>query len=99
MKNKDEENKGLLNFGNMKSEPVVKAPVEQPEPVEEKKPESPIVRGSMVRFVGTKTYSGLDLSSYTGEEFRVKELSEDRVVLAAKGEVVAAVNIKDCEAI
>jgi hypothetical protein len=95
MKNKDEENKGLLNFGNMKPEPVV----EQPEPVEEKKPESPIVRGSMVRFVGTKTYSGLDLSSYAGKEFRVKELSEDRVVLAAKGEVVAAVNIKDCEAI
>lgn len=95
MKNKDEENKGLLNFGNMKSEPVV----EQPEPVEEKKSESPIMRGSMVRFVGTKTYSGLDLSSYTGEEFRVKELSEDRVVLAAKGEVIAAVNIKDCEAI
>ena len=65
----------------------------------EETPALPIVRGSMVRFNGTKSYSGLDLSQYSGKEYRVKEISGDRIVIAEGANVVAAVNIKDCQKI
>lgn len=56
----------------------------------------PIKRGSRVRFIGTKSYSGLDIPQYQNKEYKVKELSDDRVVLAEGANVIAAVNIVDC---
>ena len=75
---------------------IIPTRVESVKTVEDTKPELPIIRGSMVKFTGTKSYSGLDIPQYSNQEYTVKEISNDRVVLATHGEIVAAVNIKDC---
>lgn len=57
-----------------------------------------ITRGSKVKFVGTKSYSGIQLASWVHNEvFNVLELSGDRVVIGKGSVVTAAVNIKDCK--
>ena len=61
-------------------------------------PGSDIVRGCRVRFIGTRTYSGIPLESWTyGYIFDVIEVSGDRVVIGKGQAVTAAVNIKDCQ--
>lgn len=67
-----------------------------PEPQSEEKKVLPIMRGSIVKFTGTKSYSGLDLSKYSNGEYIVKEISDDRVVIAEGANIIAAVNIRDC---
>ena len=58
---------------------------------------SPIVKGSKVKFTGTKSYSGIKLASWTkGDIFDVIEVSGDRVVIGKGTAVTAAVNMKDC---
>ena len=58
---------------------------------------SPIVKGSKVKFIGTKSYSGIKLASWTkGDTFDVIEVSGDRVVIGKGTAVTAAVNMKDC---
>ena len=59
-----------------------------------------IVKGSKVKFTGTKTYSGITLASWTkNATFDVIEVSGDRVVIGKGTAVTAAVNIKDCQKI
>ena len=59
-----------------------------------------IVKGSKVKFTGTKTYSGITLDSWTkNATFDVIEVSGDRVVIGKGTAVTAAVNIKDCQKI
>lgn len=56
-----------------------------------------ITKGCRVKFVGTKSYSGIRLSDWvTGSIFTVIEISGDRVVIGKGSIVTAAVNIKDC---
>ena len=58
---------------------------------------SAIVKGSKVKFTGTKSYSGIKLASWTkGDTFDVIEVSGDRVVIGKGTAVTAAVNMKDC---
>lgn len=63
------------------------------------KPEStPIIKGSKVKFTGTKSYSGITLASWTKNFiFNVIEVSGDRVVIGRGTAVTAAVNMKDCK--
>ena len=63
---------------------------------EVKKEELPIRRGSTIKFTGTKSYSGLNITQYQDKICKVKEISGDRVVIADGANVIAAVNIKDC---
>ena len=57
-----------------------------------------IRKGSKVKFIGTKSYSGIPLASWTyGYIFNVIEISGDRVVIGKGTAVTAAVNIKDCQ--
>lgn len=59
-----------------------------------------ITKGSKVKFTGTKSYSGINLASWTkGSTFDVIEVSGDRVVIGKGTAVTAAVNIKDCKKI
>ena len=59
---------------------------------------SKIVRGSRVKFLGTKSYSGLRLADWTyGSIFNVLEVSGDRVVIGKGTIVTAAVNMRDCQ--
>ena len=59
---------------------------------------SNIIKGSLVRFTGTESYSGIHLASWTHNDiFNVIEVSGDRVVIGKGTEVTAAVNINDCE--
>jgi GH25 family lysozyme M1 (1,4-beta-N-acetylmuramidase) len=61
-------------------------------------PAKNIVRGSRVRFTGTKSYSGLPLANWTHNSiFDVIEVSGYRVVIGKGTAVTAAVNIKDCQ--
>ena len=56
-----------------------------------------IVKGCKVKFTGTKSYSGINLASWTKNSiFDVIEVSGDRVVIGKGTAVTAAVNIKDC---
>ena len=60
--------------------------------------QKPIVKGCKVRFVGTKSYSGIQLASWTYNYiFDVIEVSGDRVVIGKGSAVTAAVNIRDCQ--
>ena len=68
----------------------------QPQSEEVKAPDLPIRRGSTIKFIGTKSYSGLDISQYKDKKCKVKEISGDRVVIADGANIIAAVNIKDC---
>ena len=64
----------------------------QPAPVKK------IIKGSKVRFTGTKSYSGITLANWTHNDiFNVIEVSGDRVVIGKGTAVTAAVNIKDCQ--
>lgn len=57
-----------------------------------------IVKGSRIRFTGTKSYSGLPLASWTHNAiFNVIEISGDRVVIGKGTAVTSAVNIRDCQ--
>lgn len=57
-----------------------------------------ITKGSRVKFTGTKSYSGINLSSWTKNSiFDVIEVSGDRVVIGKGAAVTAAVNMKDCQ--
>lgn len=59
-----------------------------------------IVKGSKVKFTGTKSYSGINLASWTKNSiFNVIEVSGDRVVIGKGTAVTAAVNMKDCQKI
>ena len=89
----------LKNNNEEENEVIIPTRAEEVEQVEDKKQESqplPIVRGSKVRFIGTKSYSGLDISQYQNKNYKVKEISNDRVVIADGADIIAAVNIKDC---
>ena len=67
---------------------------DEPQPA----PTPEIRKGMKVRFVGTKSYSGIPLASWTyGYIFDVIEVSGDRVVIGKGTAVTAAVNINDCE--
>ena len=56
-----------------------------------------IIKGCKVKFTGTKSYSGINLASWTTNSvFDVIEVSGDRVVIGKGTAVTAAVNIKDC---
>ena len=56
-----------------------------------------IIKGCKVKFTGTKSYSGINLASWTKNSiFNVIEVSGDRVVIGKGTAVTAAVNIKDC---
>lgn len=56
-----------------------------------------ITKGCKVKFTGTKSYSGINLASWTKNYvFNVIEISGDRVVIGKGTAVTAAVNIKDC---
>lgn len=58
----------------------------------------PITKGCKVKFIGTKSYSGLKLASWvTGSVFNVIELSGNRAVIGKGSAVTAAVNIRDCQ--
>ena len=58
---------------------------------------SAIIKGSKVKFTGTKSYSGIKLASWTTNSiFDVIEVSGDRVVIGKGTAVTAAVNMKDC---
>ena len=58
---------------------------------------NPIVKGCKVKFTGTKSYSGINLASWTKNSiFDVIEVSGDRVVIGKGTAVTAAVNMKDC---
>lgn len=58
---------------------------------------STIVKGCKVKFTGTKSYSGINLASWTKNSiFDVIEVSGDRVVIGKGTAVTAAVNMKDC---
>ena len=60
--------------------------------------QKPIIKGSKIKFLGTKTYSGIKLADWTyGEIFDVIEISGDRVVIGKGTAVTAAVNIRDCQ--
>ncbi|MDE6947596.1 MAG: hypothetical protein K2P14_10485 [Anaeroplasmataceae bacterium] len=57
-----------------------------------------ITKGSKVKFTGTKSYSGINLASWTKNSiFDVIEVSGDRVVIGKGTAVTAAVNIKNCQ--
>lgn len=57
-----------------------------------------ITKGSRVKFTGTKSYSGINLASWTHNDiFNVIEVSGDRIVIGKGTAVTAAVNIKDCQ--
>lgn len=61
---------------------------------------APIVKGSKVKFTGTKSYSGITLASWTKNSiFDVIEVSGDRVVIGKGTAVTAAVNMRDCQKI
>ena len=62
------------------------------------KPATPaITKGCKVKFIGTKSYSGIKLASWTnGYVFDVIEVSGDRVVIGKGTAVTAAVNMRDC---
>ena len=73
------------------SETSVPEPEPEPEPMG-------IIKGSRVKFTGTRSYSGIKLASWTyGYIFNVIEISGDRVVIGKGTAVTAAVNIKDCQ--
>lgn len=56
-----------------------------------------IVKGCKIKFIGTKSYSGITLASWTKNSiFDVIEVSGDRVVIGKGTAVTAAVNMKDC---
>lgn len=60
-------------------------------------PAPEITKGSTVRFIGTESYSGIHLASWTyNDVFNVIEVSGDRVVIGKGTQVTAAVNINDC---
>ena len=62
------------------------------------KKENKIIKGSRIKFTGTKSYSGIKLASWTHNDiFNVIELSGDRVVIGKGSAVTAAVNIRDCQ--
>ena len=57
-----------------------------------------IRKGVKVKFIGTKSYSGIKLADWTkGYIFDVIEVSGDRVVIGKGTAVTAAVNMKDCQ--
>lgn len=61
-------------------------------------PMTEIRKGMKVKFTGTKSYSGLNLASWTHNDiFDVIEVSGDRVVIGKGTAVTSAVNINDCE--
>ena len=62
-------------------------------------PETPeLHKWDRVRFIGTKSYSGITLADWTyGSIFDVIEVSGDRVVIGKGSAVTAAVNIRDCQ--
>ena len=73
-------------------ESSIRSATDKPAPGED------IVRGCLVKFLGTKSYSGIPLDSWThGYIFNVIEVSGDRVVIGKGQAVTAAVNIKDCQ--
>ena len=56
-----------------------------------------IKKGSKIKFIGTKSYSGIKLADWTkGYIFDVIEVSGDRVVIGKGTAVTAAVNMRDC---
>ena len=72
---------------------IINKKAKKQEPVENK-----IIKGSRIRFTGTKSYSGIKLASWTHNDiFNVIELSGDRVVIGKGSAVTAAVNIRDCQ--
>ena len=72
----------------------ISAYTEEPAP----EPVKTIQRGSRVRFVGTRSYSGIHLAAWTHNDiFDVIEVSGDRVVIGKGTAVTSAVNIKDCQ--
>lgn len=59
---------------------------------------APITKGCKVKFTGTKSYSGINLASWTKNSiFDVIEVSGDRIVIGKGTAVTAAVNIRDCQ--
>ena len=57
-----------------------------------------IKKGDTIIFRGTKTYSGINLASWTyNHKFKVIEVSGDRVVISNNGIVIAAVNKQYCK--
>ena len=62
------------------------------------KPAKQMLKGTRIRFTGTKSYSGLPLADWTHNDiFNVIEVSGDRVVIGKGSVVTAAVNARDCE--
>ena len=63
------------------------------EPVKEE-----LRKGSRVRFTGTKSYSGLNISDGKDQTvYNVIEVSGDRIVIGRGTSVVSAVNARDCQ--
>ena len=59
---------------------------------------SSISKGDKVRFIGTKSYSGIVLASWVhNATFDVIEVSGDRIVIGKGSAVTSAVNKKDCQ--
>ena len=57
-----------------------------------------IRKGAKVKFIGTKSYSGIKLADWTkGYIFDVIEVSGDRVVIGKGTAVTAAVKMSDCQ--
>ena len=75
---------GWMNEADIK---LVKNEVSQPS----------ITKGNKVKFIGTKSYSGIKLADWTTNSiFDVIEVSGDRIVIGKGTAVTAAVNVKDC---
>lgn len=63
----------------------------------ESEPVATIIKGCKVKFIGTKSYSGITLAGWTHNSiFDVIEVSGDRVVIGKGTAVTAAVNMRDC---
>lgn len=59
---------------------------------------SKIIKGTKIRFTGTKSYSGIKLADWTHNDiFNVIEVSGDRIVIGKGSAVTAAVHARDCE--
>ncbi len=85
-------NYAYKTFPNPSNKPV---PTPKPAPAPNK---NVITKGSKVKFIGTKSYSGIRLAAWTrGAVFDVVEVSGDRIVIGKNGMVTAAVNIRDCQ--
>lgn len=93
-------NYAYKDFPNPKPSAVVTEPSKPVQPTATTTSVPSITKGSRVRFLGTKSYSGIKLADWTyGYIFNVIEVSGSRVVIGKGSAVTAAVNIKDCEVV